>query len=80
MPLNVLRDIRKIYSGLNADSVRDEAWRDLNVGLLASDESGYKRMESFLAPSFMEKDARNQASDGAPERGSQSDRTALEHW
>jgi hypothetical protein len=61
MPLNVLRDIRKIYTGLNADSIRDDAWQDLNVGLLAADESGHNRMEAFLAPSFMERDARNQA-------------------
>jgi hypothetical protein len=74
MPLNVLRDIRKIYTGLNADSIREEAWRDLNVGLLAADESGYNRMEAFLAPPFMERDARNQAlrcihpADGQPDR------------
>jgi hypothetical protein len=61
MPLNVLRDIRKMYTGLNPDSIREEAWQDLNVGLLAADESGYQRMEAFLAPPVMERDARNQA-------------------
>src|SRR3954451_18017165 len=61
MQLNVLRDIRKIYAGLNADSIREEAWQDLNVGLMASDESGYKRMKAFLAPPFMGSDARNRA-------------------
>ena len=32
MPLSVLRDIRKIYAGLNADEIRAAAWRQLNVG------------------------------------------------
>jgi uncharacterized protein (DUF697 family) len=61
MPLNVLRDIRKIYAGLNADAIRGEAWQDLNVGLLSATESGYRRMESFLAPPIMEAAAHAQA-------------------
>lgn len=61
MPLNVLRDIRKIYAGLNADTIRGEAWQDLNVGLLASNEATLRRMESFLAPSFMDTISRTQA-------------------
>lgn len=61
MSLNVLKDIRKIYAGLNADAIRGEAWQDLNIGLLASTESGYRRMESWLAPPFMETVAHTQA-------------------
>src|SRR5882762_1548497 len=61
MPLNVLRDIRKIYAGLNADTIRGEAWQDLNVGLLATSESTLRRMEDFLAPPFMDGVARTQA-------------------
>lgn len=61
MPLNVLRDIRKIYAGLNADTIRGEAWQDLNVGLLAGSESACRRMEAFLAPPFMDSAARTQA-------------------
>jgi hypothetical protein len=74
MPLNVLRDIRKIYAGLNADTIRGEAWQDLNVGLLASNEATIRRMETFLAPPFMDTLARTQAlrcihrADGQPGR------------
>jgi len=74
MPLNVLRDIRKIYAGLNADTIRGEAWQDLNVGLLASNEATIRRMETFLAPPFMDTLPRTQAlrcihrADGQPGR------------
>jgi hypothetical protein len=74
MPLNVLRDIRKIYAGLNADTIRGEAWQDLNVGLLASNEATIRRMETFLAPPFMDTLARTHAlrcihrADGQPGR------------
>lgn len=61
MSLNILRDVRKIYAGLNADSIRGEAWQDLNIGLLASTEATLRRMEAFLAPPFMETISRTQA-------------------
>jgi len=61
MPLSVLKDIRKIYAGLNADEIRGAAWQDVNVGLMASSEAGYSRMERFLAPAAMEGRARDQA-------------------
>jgi hypothetical protein len=48
--MSVLKDIRKIYAGLNADEIRDAAHRDLNVGLLAAEELDYQAMEHFLAP------------------------------
>ena len=38
MPVSVLKDIRKIYAGLNADEIRGSAHQDLNVGLVASNE------------------------------------------
>lgn len=50
MQLNVLKDIRKIYAGLNPDEIRGTAWRDINVGLVASSDEMYRRMEAFLAP------------------------------
>jgi hypothetical protein len=61
MPLNVLKDIRKIYAGLNADEIRGAAWQDLNVGLMASSEESRHRMERFLAPAAMDNFARAQA-------------------
>jgi hypothetical protein len=50
MPLGVLNDIRKIYAGLNADAIRGAAWQDVHVGLMASSEDAYLRMERFLVP------------------------------
>lgn len=49
MPLNVLKDIRKIYARLNADEVRGAAAQDVNVGLMAASAASYRRMEDFLA-------------------------------
>ena len=74
MRLNVLKDIRKVYASLNADEIRGEAWRDLNVGLLASGEDGIRRMEAFLAPPGMDELERAHAlraihiADGATDR------------
>lgn len=50
MALNILKDIRKIYAGLNADEIRGEAFHDLKVGLMALSEEEYQEMERFLAP------------------------------
>ncbi len=50
MQLNVLKDIRKIYAGLNPEEVRAAAARDIRVGLMASDSETWHRMETFLAP------------------------------
>jgi hypothetical protein len=49
MPLSVLKDIRKVYAGLNADEIRGAAAQDLNIGLMASNPESYRRMEEFLA-------------------------------
>lgn len=61
MPLSVLKDIRKIYAGLNADEIRGAAFQDLKVGLMAATEEDYQEMERFLAPHGMEPNARAQA-------------------
>lgn len=61
MPLSVLKDIRKIYAGLNADEIRGSAYRDVNVGLMAESEEAYREMEEFLAPEWMEPGARAEA-------------------
>jgi hypothetical protein len=61
MPLNVLKDIRKIYAGLNADEIRDAAHHDLNVGLIASQESGYREMERFLVPDWADPEVQAEA-------------------
>ncbi len=50
MSLTVLKDIRRIYAGLNADEIRGAAFQDLKVGLMAASEEDYQEMERFLAP------------------------------
>jgi len=51
--LSVLKDIRRIYAGLNADEIRGAAHHNLTVGLIAANEGGYHEMERFLAPESM---------------------------
>ncbi len=58
MPLNVLKDIRKIYSGLNAADVRAQAAQELSIGLLASSEDTFRDMEDFLVPPHLDHEAR----------------------
>src|SRR5208337_4297100 len=48
MALSVLKDIRRIYAGLNADEIRGAAYRDLNIGLMAAGEPAYREMEEFF--------------------------------
>src|SRR6185312_12867078 len=61
MSLSVLKDIRKIYAGLNADEIRGAAHRDLNVGLMAATDEGHLQMEYFLAPAWLDPDVRAEA-------------------
>ena len=50
MLMNLLKDIRKIYAGLDADAIRATAYQPVKVGLMASSESGYRILEDYLAP------------------------------
>jgi uncharacterized protein (DUF697 family) len=61
MSLTLLKDIRRIYAGLNADSIRKAAHHDLNVGLVAASEEDYRRMEQFLAPAWGDDPGRAEA-------------------
>jgi hypothetical protein len=61
MALTVLKDIRRIYSGLNADEIRGAAYHDLKIGLMAATEEGYAEMEHFLAPSWLDDRMRSDA-------------------
>lgn len=61
MPLNVIKDIRKIVSGLNAQDIRTAAARDISIGLLASSEDTYRDMEDFLAPRHLDHENREQS-------------------
>jgi len=56
-----LKDIRKIYAGLNADEIRGAAHREINIGLMAGSEVGYGEMERFFAPPGMDGMARVEA-------------------
>jgi hypothetical protein len=60
MSLSVLKDIRKIYAGLNADEIRGSAYRDLNIGLMAATEEGRQEMERFLAPGWLDAASRDE--------------------
>lgn len=61
MSLDLLKDIRRIYAGLNADEIRGAAYRDLNIGLLAASDEVYQDMEYFLAPAWMDPSERTAA-------------------
>ena len=61
MPLSVLKDIRKIYAGLNADEIRGSAHRDVNIGLMTSSDEGHLEMERFLVPWWLDDAARAEA-------------------
>jgi hypothetical protein len=61
MALSVLKDIRKIYAGLNAEEIRGAAAREVNVGLMASNAEACARMEDFLVSSIADGMARNRA-------------------
>ncbi len=61
MSLSLLKDIKKIYNGLNAHEVRDAASRQLSIGLLATSEDVYREMEDFLVPAHLDANARGQA-------------------
>jgi uncharacterized protein (DUF697 family) len=61
LPLGVLKDIRKIYHGLNADGIRTDAAQALKIGLVATSENVYRDMEDFLVPLDVESYARGQA-------------------
>lgn len=49
MALEILRDIRKVYSALNAGEITGAAHQDVNAGLMASSEGGYRTLERSLA-------------------------------
>jgi len=53
MALSLLKDIRKVVAGLNANDIRGLAAQDVNVGLLTSSDSLYRKMEDFLAPPLL---------------------------
>ena len=61
MSLSILKDIKKIYSGLNAGEVRTASEQELSIGLLATSDAVYSDMEDFLAPSHLDPHTRAQA-------------------
>jgi hypothetical protein len=61
MALTVLKDIRRMYAGLNADEVRGAAHHALNIGLMAAGDEGYAEMERFLAPLWLDDRTREDA-------------------
>jgi len=61
MALEILRDFRKVYSALNAEEIRATAHQDVNVGLMATSEAGYRTLERSLAPEGLDEFSRMQA-------------------
>jgi uncharacterized protein (DUF697 family) len=61
LPLGVLKDIRKIYQGLNAGGIRADAAKPLRIGLVATSENVHRDMEDFLVPPGQNGNARGQA-------------------
>lgn len=53
MSIAVLKEIRGALRNLNPHDVRQLADRPFTIGLLASDEDGYRRMAHFLLPSWV---------------------------
>jgi len=58
MPLSVLKDVRKIFGGLDADEIRARAQKDLSIGLMAGSEDGFALLEAFLAPASLDEISR----------------------
>ncbi len=50
MSINVLKDIRKLFARVDAGQIRESAFRDVQIGLIAASPDDYRRMESFLVP------------------------------
>ena len=61
MVLEILRDVRKVYSALNAEEIRATAHQDVKVGLMATSEAGYRTLERSLAPEGKDEYSRMQA-------------------
>jgi hypothetical protein len=61
MSLSILKDVRKIISGLNAGEIRESATRQPLVGLAVSNPATREAMEDFLAPAWLDPITRNRA-------------------
>jgi hypothetical protein len=61
MALSILKDLKKIYSSLNADEIRGAAHRDVSVGLMAATPAVLHDMEQFFAPAWLPEPERLEA-------------------
>jgi hypothetical protein len=61
MSLGIVKDLRKIVSGLSASEIRESADREPVVGLAASSQATREAMEDFLAPAWLDPNTRNRA-------------------
>lgn len=61
MALEILRDIRRVYSALNPDEIRGSAHQPVSVGLMATSEEGYRTLEHAFVPHGVDEFARTQA-------------------
>jgi len=65
MVVSAVKEIRKIYSSVNADEIRSLTRQELKVGLLASGEPGFRAIEDFLGPAAAAKTTRTHCPDSA---------------
>lgn len=61
MALSILKDLRKVVSGLSASDIRANAAKEISVGLVASNPATLEAMENFLAPAWLDPTSRNRA-------------------
>ena len=74
MALNILHDLRKLASRLNAEDIRAAASREPSIGLATTSSAMRQAMEDFLAPAWLDDETRLRAlrslhpADGDPNR------------
>ena len=56
--LKVLKQARAAFGMLNPEEMRRRAAQDIHIGLVASTDAGYQRLEEFLVPSELPGEAR----------------------
>ena len=59
--INVLKDIRKLFTRVDAGQIRESAFREVRIGLMAASADDYTRMHSLLVPDTLPVHSRTRA-------------------